>query len=87
MDVFYETASEEGVSPPAHFLDQSFITSLSDILSDGGVCAINTIIKSEAKKTLIFQTINKVKSTTKFQSKCAEDLNEVIYLAKTTCDN
>lgn len=54
MDVFYETASEEGVSPPSHFLDQSFITSLTDILSEkGGVCAINTIIKNEAKKKQI----------------------------------
>lgn len=58
MDVF---ASDEGVSPPSHFLDQSFITSLSDVLSEGGVCAINTIIKSEAKRKLIFQTINKEK--------------------------
>jgi hypothetical protein len=66
MDVFYETASEEGVSPPLHFLDQSFITSLIDILSEGGVCAINTIIKKDAKKKLIFQNINKVKSTAKF---------------------
>jgi hypothetical protein len=66
MDVFYETVSEEGVSPPSHFLDQSFITSLSDILSEGGVCAINTIIKKDAKKKLIFQNINKVKSTAKF---------------------
>ncbi len=66
MDVFYETASEEGVSPPSHFLDQSFITSLSDILSEGGVCAINTIIKNDAKKKLIFQNINKVKSSVKF---------------------
>jgi spermidine synthase len=47
MDVCYDTASDEGVSPPIHFLDQSFIASLTDILSEGGVCAINTIIKSE----------------------------------------
>lgn len=54
MDVCYENANEEGVSPPTHFLNESFIASLTDILSEGGVCAINTIIKTEIKRKSIF---------------------------------
>lgn len=52
-------------------------------MSEGGVCAINTIIKSEVKKTEIFKEISLVKQTLKFKSKCTEDVNEVVYLVKT----
>jgi len=83
MDVCFESANEEGVSPPAQFLNESFIASLTEILSEGGVCAINTIIKSESKKNTIFSSISKAKHTTKFRSKCIDDLNEVVFLAKT----
>jgi len=50
------------------------------------MCAINTIIKSENKKKSIFQQIDKVKNTTKFKSKCTEDVNEVVFLAKPVSD-
>ena len=83
MDICYETVSEQGLSPPAHFLDQTFIKSLTDILSEGGVCTINTIIKSEVKKAEIFKEIGLVQQTQKFKSKCTEDVNEVVYLVKT----
>ena len=59
---------------------------MTDILSEGGMCAINTIIKSEKKKKSIFQQIDKVKNTTKFKSKCTEDANEVVFLVKPVSD-
>lgn len=55
MDVCYEVASEEGISPPRHFLSQEFITQLQNILTKDGVCAINSMIKNEEAKQVIFK--------------------------------
>lgn len=82
MDVCYEVASEEGISPPRHFLAPDFIESLQRILKKEGVCAINTMIKNEEAKHILFKQISEVKDTTKYRSKCYEDLNEVLFLVK-----
>lgn len=82
VDVCYETASAEGVSPPQQFLSPDFIESLQNILTANGVCAINTMIRNEETKKAIFSKISQVKDSVKFKSKCTEDLNEVVYLSK-----
>jgi spermidine synthase len=55
MDVCYEVKSEEGISPPRHFLEPDFILNLTRIMKKESVCAINTMIKGEEKKKAIFK--------------------------------
>lgn len=82
MDVCFEEKSEEGVSPPRHFLNQEFIKDLQRMLVPTGVCAINTIIKKAEARKQIFDEINKVADSAKYRSGCQDDLNEVVFLAK-----
>lgn len=43
------------------------------------------MIKDEKTKEEIFKQISEVEGSFKYRSKCEEDLNEVVYLAKGQC--
>lgn len=81
MDVCFEQ-NESGISPPKHFLTTTFLTQLKSLVSkDGGVVAINTMVKGKKDQEDVLAQAKAVVNCLKFVSKCTEDINEVLYLA------
>ncbi|KAK4482583.1 hypothetical protein RD792_009746 [Penstemon davidsonii] len=82
VDVDASDSSSGLTCPAADFVEESFLTTVKDSLSEQGLFIINLVSRSSAVKGAIYSRLKKVFSNL-FSLQLEEDVNEVIFALKT----